>query len=403
MSLKTSQVHDEATVLMAHLHMPRHYTVDGIEYTRPDEDLPDRQVDIPKLHRGGVKIIWLSEGAPGEFSVDPDAAARGVVESNHRPALRTVYHGPSEVQRMLRAWDAMGRLCRDHSADLELATTVRQARDIVALGKIAVFLHTESLLINNDLAALRSYHTIGLRVSGLVHGVPLDWIDCDLEQRQPGGLTDFGCQVIHEMNTLGIVIDVSHASHQAVMDVLQESKHPIVASHSNVKQISPIMRNLTDEEIRGIAASGGVIGVHFSSAFSDITCFHNRKGSMSQQYAEHRLEMIGKVITPGAVDPFRYESEIHSARDTAPDASFPRVGLESLLDHIDYLVNLVGIDHIGVGSDLQWLEDVLEGLETVAEMPNLTAALLTRGYSREAVHKILGDNFLRVMEEVIGE
>lgn len=403
MTAEASQVHNEATVLMAHLHMPRHYTVDGIEYVRPDEDLPDRQVDIPKLRRGGVNIIWLSEGGPGEFSVDPVAAAKGVVEANFRPALRTVYCGTSEVQRLLRGWDAVRRLCRDHPDDLELAKTVDQARNIVKRGRIAVFMHTESLLINNDLAVLRGYHAIGLRVSGLVHGVPLDWIDCDTEQRQPGGLTDFGRQVIHEMNSLGIVIDVSHASTRAVIDVLQESRHPIVASHSNVKQISPIMRNLSNDEIRGIAASGGVIGVHFSSAFSDINCFYNRKGSLSQQYAEHRLEMIGKVITPGAIDPFRYEAEIHTDRDTAPDASFPRVGLDVLLNHVDYLVNLVGIDHVGVGSDLQWLEDVLEGLETVAEIPNLTAALLKRGYSREAVHKILGDNFLRVMEEVIGE
>jgi membrane dipeptidase len=402
MSQDAARVHDAATVLMAHLHLERAYTREAIEYVRPAEDLPDRQVDIPKLRRGGVKVIWLSEGGPGEFAVDPEAMQQGGRGPNLRPAIRTAYHGPSEVQRMLRGWDAVHRLCRDHPQDLELATTVRQARDIVARGKIAVFMHTELLLIANDLAVLRSYHAMGLRVTGLVHDALPDWIDSSLEQHEPGGLTDFGRQVIREMNRLGMVIDVSHASKKAVVDILQESRQPIVASHSMAQRLAPLPRNLSDEEIAGIAQGGGVIGVHFASGLCDVACLKGRTGGYGPQYSQHRLEMIGKVLVPGAIDPFQYEAAVHSNREGAPGSFFPRVGLDKLLEHVDYLVNLVGIDHVGVGSDLQYLEDVLIGLDTVAEMPNLTAALLDQGYTVEAVHKILGGNFLRVMEQVIG-
>lgn len=297
----------------------------------------------------------------------------------------------------------MRRLCRDHPQDLELATTVRQTRDIVARGKIAVFMHTELLLIANDLAMLRSYHAMGLRVTGLVYDSLPDWIDGALEQRRPGGSTDFGRQVIRELNRLGMVIDVSHASRQAVLDILQESRQPIVASHSMAKRLAPLLRNLSDEEITGIAAGGGVIGVHFGSALCDVECLKRRTGDSGPRFGEQRPEMIGKVLVPGAIDPFQYEADLHSIRDAVSGAFFPRVGVDKLLEHVDYMVKIAGIDHVGIGSDLQYLDDVLIGLDTVADMPNLTTALLDHGYSPEAVYKILGGNFLRVMEQVIGQ
>lgn len=402
-SQEAAQIHDEALVLFAHAHMQRKYTPEGINYDRPNEDVAGRQVDIPKLHQGGVKCIWLSEGGPGEIVVDVEAMKRGFVEPNVRPAIRTVYYGSSEVQRMLRGWDAVQRLCRDHSEHLELAVTARQARDIAARGKIAVFWTSECLLIANDLAMLRSYFGLGMRVCGLVHGSPLDWVDSDLEQREPGGLTDFGRQVVREMNALGMVVDISHASEQTVFDVLRESKYPVVASHSNAKHLSPIMRNLSDDVIRAIADGGGVIGIHCSSAFSDSQRLYGRKNVYSPKVKQLRLEMIGKIRTPGAVDPFRYEAEWRSESMTRQDATYPTVSLERLVDVVDYLVSLTGVDHVGVGTDFQYLEDAVEGFASAAETSNLTAALLARGYSREEVHKILGGNFLRVMEEVIGE
>jgi membrane dipeptidase len=402
MTTDAAAVHAQADVVLAHLHMQRRFTADRIDYAQPGEDLPGRQVDIPKLRQGGVKCIWLSEGGPGEFGVDPEAMRRGQTEPNFRPAIRTVYRGPSEAHRLIRGWDALRRLCREHAADLEHALTVRQARDIIRRGKIAVFWHTEALLIANDLAVLRAYHTLGLRAAGLVHGAPLDWVDNDLEQRDPGGLTEFGREVVHEMNALGIVIDVSHSSEMTIRHVLEETQAPIVASHSNPKRLSPIQRNLSDELLRGITTTGGVVGIHCSSAFVDIQCAFGRKNSMPSTYSQHRLEMIGKVLVPGAIEPFGYEAEMRRGIQVSPDAYFPRVSLERLVDHIDYLVNLVGEDHVGIGTDFQYLEDAVEDFDSAAQTPNVTAALLGRGYSIEAIHKILGGNFLRVMEVVIG-
>ncbi|MSP11356.1 MAG: hypothetical protein EXR62_00220 [Chloroflexi bacterium] len=399
---EVTKVHSQAPVLIAHLHMQRRFTPEKIEYVDPGEDISWRQVDIPKLRRGGVKCVWLSEGGPGEFSVDPEAMTRGSTAPNNRPALRTVYVGPSEIQRMLRGFDALQRLCRAFPNDLEMATSVRQAQDIAARGKIAVFWHTESLLIANDLGMLRAYYALGMRTAGLVHGSPLDWVDGDLEQHEPSGLTEFGREVIHEMNTLGMVIDVSHASPQTVRDVMQETKDPIVASHSNVKQLSPIMRNLSDDLIKGIADTGGVVGVHCSSAFVDIQCIYGRKGPKVPAYRHLRLDMIGKVQVPGAIDPLRFEADLKSQKGGASEAYFPRVHLERLVDHLDYMVNLAGIDHVGVGTDFQFLEDAVEDFDAVDKVPNLTAALLSRGYSPEHTQKILGGNFFRVMETVFG-
>lgn len=397
-------LHQDSLVLLAHVHMTRRYSLDRIDYDRPDEDLPGRQVDIPKLRQGGVKCIWLSEGAPGEITVDPEPKELGATEPNLRPATRSVFYGANEVQRLLRGFDAVRRLCEDYPDDLELATTVAQIRDIARRGKIAVMLHTEALMLANDLAMLRTFYALGLRTTGLVHAAPREWIDCDREQYAPGGLTDFGREVIREMNRLGILIDVSHASEQAILDILAESKQPIVASHANAKALSPLMRNLSDETIRGIAERGGVIGIHCSSAFSDINCFYDRKpGDSGSLWGKQNLAMIGKILTPGAVEPFSYEVKQRSASRFADDATFPTVKLEKLIDQVDYLVQVAGIDHVGIGTDLELLEDPVEGFDTVAHTPNVTAALLARGYAPADVQKILGENFLRVLAEVIGE
>lgn len=393
-------LHQDAFVLLAHVHIARKYSATSIEYDRPNEDLPDRQVDIPKLRRGGVKCIWLSEGAPGEVTVDPEPKRLGATQPNLRASARCIFHGPSEVQRLLRGFDAMRRLCQSYPDDLEIALSAAQIRSIVSQGKIAVLLHTEALMLADDLAMLRSYHALGLRVSGLVHAAPQNWIDCDREQRDPGGLTEFGRQVVNEMNSLHMLIDVSHASEKAIHDVLDESKDPIVASHANAKALSPLMRNLSDETIRRIADGGGVIGIHCSSAFADINCFYSRTGG--SLFGKQNLELIGKILTPGGIEPFSYEANMRSKPRFGAEIVFPTTNLERLIDHVDYLVNKAGIDHVGIGTDLNGLEDPVEGFQTVADTPNVTAALLRRGYSEADVRKILGENFLRVFETVVG-
>ncbi len=387
--------------LLAHLHIQRDFTAERIEYREPAVDVPGRQVDVPKLKRGGVSCIWLSEGAPGEFTVDPTPAFQAVQRPSTALFRRTFFEGASGVQRLLRGFDAVRRLC-EGSGDLELVTSTEGVRRAVEAGRIGVLLHTENLLIGEDLAMLRAYHELGLRVTGLVHAAPQRWIDCDSEQRVPSGLTEFGRDVIHELNELGILIDVSHASMSAIDDVLEESSDPIVASHSNPKAISPIQRNLTDEHIRRIADGGGVVGIHCSSAFVDIECQHGRGEGpgISASERDRGMKLLDDVRS-GRLDPFAAEAGVRTGEAQPLYQRFPTVGLDALVDVVDHMVNVAGYEHVGIGTDFEFLEDVVEGFAGAHETPQFLAALEARGYSAREVDAIAGENFLRVMAEVI--
>ncbi len=387
--------------VLAHLHMQREITAQRVEYVDPAADVPGRQVDIPKLRRGGVSCVWLSLGAPGEFTVDPRNAMHGCEHPNTAVARRTLFEGAAGVQRVLRGFDAVRRLC-GASRSLTLATSTADVRAAAAAGQTAVLLHTENLLLGDDLAMLRAYHQVGLRVTGLVHAAPLPWIDCDAEQRVPGGLTAFGRAVVRELNRLGILIDVSHASPRAIDHVLAESSHPIAASHSNPRAVSPLRRNLSDDHIRRIADGGGVIGVHCSSAFADIGCLHGRTAGPGVQAVDpaQRLALLADVRR-GAVDPFEAEARFRRGGDPPLYGSLPTVGLDALVDATDYLVNLAGADHVGIGTDFNGLEDPVEGFAAVDQTPQFLAALERRGYSARTLDAIAGENFMRVMADVI--
>ena len=396
-----SDTASQRLTLLAHLHMQRDFTAERIEYREPTADIPGRQVDIPKLKRGGVDCIWLSEGAPGEFTADPGPATQASEHPNTALFRRTFFKGGAGVQRLLRGFDAVRRLCAE-SEDLEFATSTGEVRAAAAAGKIAVLLHTENLLMSEDLAMLRAYHQLGLRVTGLVHAAPQTWIDCDTEQHTPSGLTDFGREVVHELNQLGILMDVSHASERSIDHVLEESRDPIVASHSNPKAISPLQRNLSDEHIRRIADGGGVIGIHCSSAFVDIACQHSRASGPGFDASERErgLKLLAGVRW-GALDPFAAEAGVRVSSAKPLWASFSTVGLDALVDVVDYLVNLAGHEHVGIGTDFEFLEDVVEGFSGAHETPQFLAALEAQGYSSREVDAIAGENFMRVMADVI--
>ena len=255
---EAAAVHAQAPVLLAHLHLQRSYSAEAIDYVAPNEDVPGRQVDIPKLRQGGVKYIWLSEGAPGEFAIDPELSRQASTAPNYRPAVGIVFHGGTEVQRLVRGWDAVQRLCAQYPEHLGYARTVKEANELVAAGRIAVFWHTESLLLANDLAALRAYRTLGMVATGLVHAAALDWVDSDREQRRPGGLTELGRRVIQEMNALGMVIDVSHASDETTRDNcrfarLTQAMSRTPATAAKMSHSAPLMPDVMSRD-RGVSA-----------------------------------------------------------------------------------------------------------------------------------------------------
>ncbi|RLC77192.1 MAG: membrane dipeptidase [Chloroflexi bacterium] len=237
---------------------------------------------------------------------------------------------------------------------LLLARTAADIRRAKEEGKLAAILSMEGAEgIEEDLTVLKMLYRLGLRMLGITWSRRNKAADGVSDEGPDEGLTDFGRELVAELNRLGIIIDVSHLAPKGVADVLEASQHPVVASHSNAYALCPHYRNLTDEQIRAIADKGGVIGVTF----------------------------VPRFLTTGPAD----------------------ASLEHVLDHIDHIIRVAGVDHVGIGSDFEGFSDPSpKGLEDVTCFPNITKGLLERGYSEDVVEKILGGNFLRVFEEVVG-
>ncbi|MBM4050702.1 MAG: membrane dipeptidase, partial [Planctomycetes bacterium] len=258
-----------------------------------------------------------------------------------------------------------------------------------------------------DLAALRAYHQLGVRaihpaIEGL-RGVA----DAASDLAEAGGLTRLGKEIIREMNRLGMVVDVSHASDKSFWDILETSEQPVVASHSNSRVLCPIPRNLSDEQVKALAQKGGVVGVHFASNFVNFAFHQARRASGSMEAFAARLKELHRQYP----DPYeflarRYDpatwqdlSPPYGTREKGPE--LPRATVSQLCEHLDHLVEVAGIDHVGIGSDYD-LGDIVDGLHRAALLPNLTAELLRRGYSEPDIHKLWGLNFLRVFRKILG-
>lgn len=258
------------------------------------------------------------------------------------------------VQAM-RMIDAFHRACEASQGRLVCATRAWDVERAKAEGVLAGILSLEgSEPLDGDLGVLRLFYQLGIRAVGLTWNRRNQAGDGIAERRTGGGLTEFGVRLVQEMNRLGMLIDVAHLAPRGVADVLEISQTPVIASHANAHALCPHPRNLTDEQLCAIAARGGVVGVTFYRGF------------------------------------------------IAPDAQAATV--ERLVEHIDHLVSVMGIDHVGLGSDFDGFlgEPAPEGLEDVTRLPDLTARLLERGYRVESVQKILGGNFLRILREVVG-
>jgi membrane dipeptidase len=218
-------------------------------------------------------------------------------------------------------------------------------------GKIAAMLSIEgSDVIEGHVSMLRVYHRLGVRMVGLVHSLRNLLADGVADNRTKGGLSQLGVEAVEELNRLGMIVDVSHLSDAGFWDVLDTSKEPVVASHSNSRAVCPHPRNLTDDMIRALSDKGGVIGMNFATDF-----VHKTKPSV-----------------------------------------------ETLVDHIDHIVDIVGPGHVGLGSDFDGIPATPTGLEDASKMPAITEELVKREYSEEYIRLILGGNHLRLIKEVVG-
>jgi len=287
----------------------------------------------------------------------------------------------------------MQAMLDQHPDQIELATSATDIERIVGGKKIAAILTVEGgHQIANDLAVLRMYRRMGILSMTLTHFRNTDWADSSTDKPAHNGLTDFGKEVIREMNRIGMIVDISHVSDKTFYDALAVTTKPVIASHSSCRALSSAARNMDDDMLRALARNGGVVGVNFSSAFLSQQDADDLRKKITQENA------LEPTLTGAALDDYARQhyhddyATVHVGHATVDDAA----------KCVDHIVKIAGIDHVGIGSDFDGIPDVPRGLEDVSKMPNLTATLLRMGYSEDDIQKIMGRNFLRVIREVVG-
>jgi len=332
--------------------------------------LPDGAIDIPRLQEGGIHVPFFALWVP------------------------TYYKGSEAVRRTLDFRDAMQRVLDKYPDRIELATSAHDIERIVGQKKIAAVLTVEGgHQIDNDLAVLRMYRRMGILSMTLTHFRSNDWADSSTGRPEHNGLTEFGKQVVREMNAIGMIVDISHVSDKSFYDVVQVTTKPVIASHSSCRSFSDVPRNMSDDMLRALAKNGGVVGVNFGAAFL------NQKDAEELKQAISHENALEPNLAGAELDQFAAKEGAESGE------SHPHLGnatVEDAAECIDHIVKVAGIEHVGIGSDFDGTEIVPRGLEDVSKMPNLTEALLKRGYSEGDIKKIMGGNFLRVVREVVG-
>ena len=303
-----------------------------------------------------------------------------------------VEHGGA-ARRTLDMIDSVYRAVERHPNDLMLATSVADIRRAKKQNKIAALMGIEGgHAIENSLATLREFHRLGVRYMTLTWNNTNDWADAGRGEKKHHGLSPFGEEVVREMNRLGMLVDVSHVSDETMSDALDVSKAPIIASHSSARALSDVPRNIPDDLLRRIAKNGGVVQVNFYSVFVDA------KTVTPQNDERNRLNKAKQDALDAKYknDPERLAEEGDKLDASMP---LPPLPISKLIDHIDHIVKVAGIDHVGLGPDFDGAVDFPEGAQDVSMYPNITYGLLKRGYSERDIRKILGENLLRVLAE----
>lgn len=322
-------------------------TVDGLDIAAPSSwnGTSGTMTDVGRLRRGGVGAVFFAAYVASTY-----------VQGNH------------SANRTLQMIDTIRHdIVAGHPNDFVLATSADQIEAAHRQGKIAALIGIEGgHAIEDSLRLLRDYYVLGARYMTLTHTNTNDWADssgdiANTAVAHHNGLTPFGKQVVLEMNRLGMMVDISHVADQTFWDALATSQAPLIASHSSCRALTNAPRNMTDPMIAALAAKGGVIQINFYCNF------------ISQRYAD---------------------------ADKAHEKNIPPATLKDVLDHIDHAVKIAGMDHVGIGSDFDGIECAPTGLSDVSQFPNLTRALLERGYSRGQIEKLYGGNTLRLMRQV---
>jgi len=343
---RAARLHQQAIVVDTHIDTTQLLLRDGWDFmarhaarTAGGRDENASHVDYPRAREGGLDAAFFSIYMPGTVT------------------------GPEAVKRSLLLIDAVRRLAEQHPGEIALATSAADVRAANKAGKFAALMGMEGgHMIDDNLSILRDYQRLGVRYLTLSHSVNTNWSDSSGDKPAHNGLTDFGKDVVRELNRLGVMVDISHVADKTFWDALEVSRAPLLASHSSCRALSGHPRNMTDDMIKALGAKGGVIMINYSTTF--------------------------------------LSNELYEAtQNNVPAAERPRVSWEKIVDHIDHAVKLVGATHVGLGSDFDGTT-VPDGMDDVSKLPKITAALRQKGYAEQDVRNILGENILRLMEKV---
>ena len=332
-------------------------------------DNPYAHVDIPKLRKGGVDGVFFALYVPASMDSDPDGAR-------------------AYAYRMLEGVCASLK----NSTDAVMTTSVSQALENKAKGKISVFLGLENgSAIGDSLDELRRFYEAGVRYVTLCHSGNNQICDsCAAKTKRWNGLSPFGKELVSQMNRLGMLIDVSHISDEAFCDVIRLSTRPVVATHSCCRALADHPRNLTDDMIRKLAGTGGVIQVNFYPLFLDS----GFATVLSDSGIMERGESVESEFIADPADPAKRKAW-NAVQDELK--SLNRPSYKRIVDHIDHIVRLVGIDHVGLGSDFDGIEVAPEGMEDISKFSLVFDEMRSRGYSEADIAKVASENFFRVM------
>jgi membrane dipeptidase len=372
---KAHRIHEKCLTVDTHCDTPMLMVKPGFN-VRDEHKAPESRVDIPRMKKGGLDAMF--------FAVFTSQKPR--TEENYQKTYALANQMLDSIHAMLKK-------------DSDLATLALKAEDLVKIektGKRAIYIGMENgFPLAKDISRVEEFYKRGVRYITLCHSFHNDICDSssDGKPAEHNGVSDFGKQVISEMNRLGMMVDVSHASDKSFFDAIELSKAPIIASHSSVRAIAQHNRNMTDEMIKKLAAKGGVIQICLLDEYvknPDTTTVNYKRIKVIRKKYANDLDKMSEAEKEAM---FKEWDELKAWKQK----DMPSV--KDLCDHIDHVKNLVGVDYVGIGSDFDGGGGLMD-CGDVSQFPNITKELLRRGYTETEIRKIWGGNLLRVFREV---
>lgn len=304
----------------------------------------------------------------------------------------TDYEKGGKMRRAMDLIDATYREIERHPNQLMFCTTAAQIRQAKKQNKICALMGIEGgYVIENSLFALRNFYRLGVRYMTLTHNVSHDWADAHRGEAKNNGLSEFGKEVVREMNRLGMFVDISHVSDKVMSDVLDVSTAPIIASHSGARGVNNHTRNVSDDILKRVAKNGGVIMINFYPSFLDERT--NREENERTKNLKPQLDALREQYKDNR-EAFNEAERKLFAENPIYIAPYTRI-----VDHIDHIKNVAGIDYVGLGSDFDGVPFLPDGMNGAEDLVLVTYEMLKRGYSEQDIKKVLGENFLRAFEQ----